>query len=428
MLKRAALSLGIAALLAGSFAGVAAAADRQLRVMGYQSTFEHFRPAWEWALAEFERRNPGVDVVDVPTAFNETLNQITVATVGGNPPDVIVVNPVWMPQLDALGALEPLEGLIPADELAQYADRMKEDLTFDGKLKALPMNPGPIMMVYNRDLLREAGLDPDQPPKTWPELEAAIMKVCALPDRDGGKVYGVALRLDRGMQTAQWFGPVIWGMGGDMIDADGKLDFTSEPTIKALELYQRIVGAGCAQQGATVADTRNLFAQGRAGFIFEGPWIRGLVKNLSGGKLEIAPDKNIWLAPMPADPTGRVRQFGNHGVLAIMSGSKDKELASSFVRFMLDDANAVNQIFEISRIMATGDKSILESGPQAADPLTREFAMYLPYTIAMPMKHPRWLAAMDALVPHIQSVVDGGDIQAAAAQAQKDGQRALGRR
>jgi len=427
MIKRIALSLGVAAL-AILGAGSAWSADKELKVMGYQSTFEHFRPAWEWALAEFEKRNPGVKVVDIPTSFNETLNQITVATVGGNPPDVIVVNPVWMPQLDALGALAPLNELLPADELAQYADRMKEDLTFDGKLEALPMNPGPIMMVYNRDLVKEAGLDPDNPPKTWPEFEDAIMKVCALPDRAGGKVYGVALRLDRGMQTAQWFGPVIWGMGGDMIDANGEFDFTSQPILDALGFYQRIVKAACAQPGATVADTRNLFAQGRAGFIFEGPWIRGLVQNLSGGKLQIAPDKNIWLAPMPADPTGRVRQFGNHGVLAIMSGSKNKELAASFVSFMLDEADAVNHIFDISKIMATGNSGILESGSQGSDPLTREFAKYLPNTVAMPLKHPRWLAAMDALVPSIQTVVDGGDIKAAAEQGQKDGRRALSRR
>ncbi|MEZ5863764.1 MAG: sugar ABC transporter substrate-binding protein [Geminicoccaceae bacterium] len=421
-----ALTLGLAiAALPGTDA---LAQQKTLRIMGYQATFEHFRPAWEWVLEEFQRRHPDVTIEDIPTAFNETLNQITVAVLGGNAPDIVIVNPVWMAQLDSLDALQPLSGLISDEELAKFPERVREDLTFDGELKALPLNPGPIMMVYNRDLMREAGLDPDAPPKTWPEFTTAIEKICALPDRNGGKVSGIALRLDRGAQTAQWLIPVIWGMGGEITDSDGEFNFTSPPVIEALQWYRRLVEEGCAQPGATVGDTRNLFAQGRAGFIFEGPWIRGLVRNLSADQLQIAPDGNIWIAPMPENPSGEVRQFANHGVIAITAQAKDKELAASFVDFLLNDPDVVDKHFEIAQIMATGNTELLASGAHGADPLTQEFVKYLPNSQALPMQHPRWLAAMDALVPHIQSVVDGADAQAEAEQAERDAQRALSRR
>ena len=114
-----------------------------------------------------------------------------------------------MAQLDALNALEPLRGHIPDDEIEAFGERALEDLTFGGGVKALTLNPGPIMTVYNRDLMREAGLDPDQPPRTWPKLRSAIDKICSLPDRDGGKIYGISLRLDRGAQIAQWLIAVI---------------------------------------------------------------------------------------------------------------------------------------------------------------------------------------------------------------------------
>ena len=418
-----ALAAGLALAPAG-----AVAQDKTLRIMGYQSTFEHFRPGWEHVIEAFEASNPGVEVEDIPTAFNETLNQITVAVLGGNAPDLVIVNPVWMAQLDALGALEPLRGHIPDDEIAAFGERALEDLTFGGEVKALTLNPGPIMMVYNRDLMREAGLDPDQPPRTWPELRSAIDEICALPDRNGGKTYGIALRLDRGAQTAQWLIPVIWGMGGDVVDDAGAFSFTSPEVVEALEWYKGIVDSGCAQPGATVGDTRNLFAQGRAGFIFEGPWIAGLVRNLSGGSLEIAADKNIWIAPMPAAPNGTIRQFGNQGVIAMTAQSQNKDLAASFIRFLLSDPKLVDEHFAITQIMSTGNLELLASGTHADDPLTQEFAKYLPNTQALPLKDPRWLAAMDAVVPHIQSVMNGADATVEAGNAEAAGRRALSRR
>lgn len=421
------MAAGLAVATALS-APAAMAEDKTLRIMGYQATFEHFRPGWEHVIQQFEERNPGVKVEDIPTAFGETLNQITVATLGGNAPDIVVVNPVWMAQLDSLGALEPIRGHIADAEIETFGARALEDLTFGSEVKALTLNPGPIMMVYNRTLMSEAGLDADQPPKSWPELKAAIDKICALPDRNGGKTYGIALRLDRGVQTAQWMIPVIWGMGGDVVDSDGAFDFTNPVVLQALEWYRGIVESGCAQPGATVGDTRNLFAQGRAGFIFEGPWIAGLVKNLSGGKLTIAADKDIWIAPMPADSEGNIRQFGNQGVIAMTAQSQNKDLAASFIDFLLNDSELVSEHFEITQIMSTGNMELLSSGAHAKDPLTQEFVKYLPNTQALPLKDPRWLAAMDAVVPHIQSVMDGADPQSAAKAAQKDARRALKRR
>ncbi len=59
---------------------------------------------------------------------------------------------------------------------------------------AMPWVPGPIIMFYNRNLMEQAGLDPDAPPQTWPELMEAAKAICALPDVDGAPIYGIALR------------------------------------------------------------------------------------------------------------------------------------------------------------------------------------------------------------------------------------------
>ncbi len=43
--------------------------------------------------------------------------------------------------------------------------------TRDGKLLSMPFNSSTPVLYYNKDAFRKAGLDPEKPPKTWPEME-----------------------------------------------------------------------------------------------------------------------------------------------------------------------------------------------------------------------------------------------------------------
>ena len=44
-------------------------------------------------------------------------------------------------------------------------------VTWDGKLWAIPYRIETHGVIYNKDDFKEAGLDPDKPPKTWDELD-----------------------------------------------------------------------------------------------------------------------------------------------------------------------------------------------------------------------------------------------------------------
>lgn len=428
--RRKAITLASAAAFASAGTRPAAAqgGERVIRVMGYQSTFVQFREGWDWVQREFERRNPGVRVQDIPTAFDQTLNQITVSVLGGNAPDLVIVNPIWMAQLQSIGALEALEPHIPAEELRQIPQRLRDDVTFDGAVRGLFINPGVIMMVYNRTLMREAGLNPDAPPRTWPEFTEAIRKISALPPRPEGRVYGIALRTERQPIAAQWTIPVIWGFGGEFADAGGELTLNTPAAIAAFNWYRDMVRNGHSPESATVADTRNLFSQGRAGFIFEGPWINGIVQNLSNRRLRVAADGDIWAAPMPADPAGRSRQFGNHGVIAMTPQARNKDLVAQFMRFMTGDQAAVERVFATSGVIATGRMDMLTAGTQGADAFSQLFVQALGSTTSVPLKHPRWAAAMDPIVVALQRVIQGADSAGELAQAEREARRIMARR
>src|SRR5690606_35981743 len=93
-------------------APVPAQEEITLRFMGWIGLFEFYVPAWEYMIEEFEARHPGVTIEYIGTPFEETLNQATVAILGNNAPDIIQAVASWTPQLNAMGALASLDGLI----------------------------------------------------------------------------------------------------------------------------------------------------------------------------------------------------------------------------------------------------------------------------------------------------------------------------
>ncbi|PTO94401.1 extracellular solute-binding protein [Vibrio splendidus] len=77
-----------------------------------------------------------------------------------------------------------------------------------GRSYYIPWSATTQLMIYNRELFLEAGLDPDQPPRTWDEFLYAAEKINQLPPRkDGSPVYGTVFWNDV-LSSGSWY----WGM------------------------------------------------------------------------------------------------------------------------------------------------------------------------------------------------------------------------
>ncbi|MFO7635346.1 MAG: sugar ABC transporter substrate-binding protein [Caldilinea sp.] len=395
--------------------------ETTLTFMGWIGLFEFYLPAWEYMIAEFEKQNPGVKIEYIATPFEETLNQATTAVLGNNAPDIFQLVAGWTPQMNGMGALAALEPLFDADVLNGIPEGMRNDLTLDGELKAMPWVPAPIVMVYNRTLMEEAGLDPDSPPATWEEFVAAVEAICALPPReDGSPVYGVSLRTARHPNSGHWSIPVIWGFGGDVLTADGEVVVDQAAAVNAYQWYQDVVTEECSPNGFGVQESRTVFGQGRAGFIFEGPWIKGLVQDLSGGALTVALDGDVWAAPMPAGPDGAVHMIANSHALGVSATSPHQELAAKFVEFITTDPAAVTQYYEVSNQLSTAQAELLTSGAIGEDEYIQIFVAAAPVAQAVPIKHPQWNAMTDSLSLALQKVLQGDDPAGALAEAARE--------
>lgn len=416
MLRTFVISTVAASALALS---VAAPQAQEATFMGWVGLFEFQQAGWENIVRSFEEKNPGMTINYIGTPNEQTLQQAVVAINGGNAPDIIQVNPGWVSQLNGMGALASLTDHIPEATLSQIPASYKDAMSFDGKLVALPWIPGPIAMVYNRTLLEQAGLDPDHPPTTWTDFTAAVSAVCAIGPVDGAQTYGVALRSAQQPATGLWAIPLIWAQGGDIIDAEGRVSFDTPEVRVVMNWYKDLITAGCAPEFFDIQQSRNVFAQGRAGFIFEGPWVGGIVKNVSGGALTMGADADVWLANMPAAEGRAPRNLDNSNMLVLTNKGATNPVAAAFLDFIVSDPAAVEFFYETSNQLTTARTDLIGTGKMAEDAYIQAFAATLPNTNSLPIRDVQASSMLEAFALAIQAVAKGGDIEAEIANLER---------
>jgi multiple sugar transport system substrate-binding protein len=125
----------------------------------------------------------------------------------------------------------PLLDYYPKEyDYADFDPGRRAVATYNGTPYFAPLTGGGDLMVYRKDLLEKAGI---QPPKTLDEMIADVKK---LNDPDHG-VYGIALRGQRGSGANVWrWMPYFRGFGGKWFDGD-KPVFDSEAAVKATQVY-----------------------------------------------------------------------------------------------------------------------------------------------------------------------------------------------
>ena len=92
------------------------------------------------------------------------------------------------------GMFLPLDELIPQDAWDDLYDNVRDMVTVNGKKYAYPQMLEPaVVLYYRKDLFEQAGLDPENPPKTW---DAFVEAAKALTTND---MYGATMNYEWSM-------------------------------------------------------------------------------------------------------------------------------------------------------------------------------------------------------------------------------------
>jgi multiple sugar transport system substrate-binding protein len=154
-------------------------------------------------VAEFERAHPKIRIHLSYASNNLTSSQkLFLAIAGGTAPDVTFVDGQQLAEWAARGALTDITDRVHSAGLSGedfWLPRWQES-TFDNRVYALPWGADPnFAMLWNKKVFREAGLDPERPPRTIAELDEYNDKITRV-DAQG--------RIDR-------IGIIPWAWGGD---------------------------------------------------------------------------------------------------------------------------------------------------------------------------------------------------------------------
>ena len=141
--------------------------------------------------ADFEKENPGIKLKPIYTGtYQDSLTKTLTAVKGGDPPVTAILLSTDMFTLIDEDAIVPFDDLIktPDDQawLKSFYPAFMENSQTGGKTWGIPFQRSTIVLYWNKDAFKEAGLDPNRPPATWKEQVEYAQK---LTKRDAsGKV------------------------------------------------------------------------------------------------------------------------------------------------------------------------------------------------------------------------------------------------
>jgi len=115
--------------------------------------------------------------------YSDTMTAGIAAFRSKNPPHILQVFEVGTAtMMAAKGAIKPVyevmaESGLPFDPKVYLSTVTGYYTTGDGKMLSMPFNSSTPVLYYNIDMFKKAGLDPNNPPKTWPEVGEAAKKL-----------------------------------------------------------------------------------------------------------------------------------------------------------------------------------------------------------------------------------------------------------
>lgn len=415
MMFRKSLIAGLLSVLLFGFAGVVFAGGQQeadagrsgqdgvvLRMSSWLATEGASRDTLLEMISRFETENPGITVELINIPYAQTQQQVLVSATGGNAPDVMQLNPVFSIPVAAQGTLADLSSYFSAEELDDLPQAAYEAGLYEGKLVTVPWQLAPIAVLGHKALLEQAGL-PAEIPDTWPEFKDAVERISNL----GNDIYGFGARTDRSGNSALWWIPVLWGHGGQLENAQGKIVLDSAESVAALEWYRVLGQNRYSPRGMGIPEVRNLFGQGKVGFIFDGPWMRGILRDMTG--MGEAFDSEYVVGEFPQAPDGNRYAIANNHVLAVAEQSRVKDEAVKLIKFLTQEPEIANYYYD--RLGAIPVYNSILADERYQDDFAQVFVQSAAYANPLPSRNPNFNQALEFIAADMQAALLGGSPQ-----------------
>ncbi|MCK6562995.1 ABC transporter substrate-binding protein [candidate division KSB1 bacterium] len=295
-------------------------------------------PSLEELIKKFEAEHPGIKIKAqyVPTG-DALVQKLITAIQSQTAPDISWIHADFLDKLVEARAVYRLEEFVKGpngltnEEINDIFAPLLQAASWRDTLYAMPMEATSLALLYNKELFRQAGLDPNHPPQNWEELREFAQKLTIDKNGDGKfdqhgflvPVFPASGDLNIWM-ILQWT-PFLWQAGGYEINLEQTaVLFNSEAGVQALTLWKNMYDELGMRKFSMAHDMA--FASQHLAMVLDGPWNLPRYREM----------KNVdWaVAPLPAGPAKRATYLaGEH--LAIFRQSRHPQAAWTFVKWIL---------------------------------------------------------------------------------------------
>lgn len=357
-------------------------------------------------------------VIDcTPLPWNEHEKKVLTSILSGDPPDIVnLISPVakWASRL----ALVPLDKLIKKTsfDTTIFFPSLWKEMNWRNHTFAIPLYSASYAFFYNKKLFREAGLDPNKPPKTW---DVVVKYAKLLTKKDKQNRY-TQMGFIPNYGNVQTFLLLAWELGAKFLyDHGTKVNLTSPEIVNSLQWEVNyfndypIDKVSAFMSGFGYADQHGFISEKVAMMVLDNSFIDQI--KLYNPKLDYG------VSEIPTFKGHQTVSSTGSWWLAIPKGSKHVAAAWDFMKFsvskkvQLAEMNSQKEILFPANQYAAKDSAFIKNN-NAIKTLV-DMIDYAKTPTIVPMAHDvfwrEFIGAHDRAIHHIQTP------KAALMQAQK---------
>jgi len=296
-------------------------------VIEVQYPYAHlFDKTQETIAREFEKDNPDIKVKfrGAYENYEDGSQKVLKEAITKRMPDISFQGLNRVRILVERGIAQPLEPFIAKEAGFRkdgYNKAMLDIGTYGGKVYGLPFAVSLPIAYYNMDLVKKAGWDPENLPKTWDEVILLAKKIEGLDNGAHGMFFGWNI-------TGNWFWQALnLSRGGSMLTTDeSKVAFGGDTGKWAMKTFARFT-TEADMPNLGIKDASQVFASGKVGMFF---WSTSILARMT----EWVGDKFVLkTGPYPGVKVGGGLPAGGNAAVLLAKDPKQQEAAWKYIKF-----------------------------------------------------------------------------------------------
>lgn len=289
-------------------------------------------------VADFEKANPDIKVKAIYAGtYQESIVKALTAFKGGTPPTLAVLLSTDLFTLIDENAIVPIDSLARSAEDKKWIDGFykgfMENSQTEGKTWGIPFQRSTIVMYYNKNLFKEAGLNPDKAPANWTEMVEAAKKLTKRDAAGNVSQWGVKIP---STGFGYWMFQAMTASNDTILmnSAGTKTYFDKPGAVQALQHWvdlttkDKVMPAGSIEWGTTPKD----FLEQKAAMVWT------TTGNLTNIRTNASFPFGVAMLPgikHPGSPTG-----GGNFYVFNKTSPAEQQAAMKFIRFATEPARA----------------------------------------------------------------------------------------